>query len=217
MDIVRRSVKYARIEIQPEGTIKVVAPKGFDVDELIRRKQNWIDDKLSRIGSMADEIRGKENMLLLNGSFYELSPGEVLDIDNGRNIVTTPGLTKLREWLGKRLREEVHHKSRHHGGLMGVEYGRIFIRRQKTKWASCSGKGNLSFNMAMMALPETLREYLVIHELAHRLERSHREKFWTTVERQYPNTKNARAELNRYSLMLAVNGIWKSLMEGESK
>ena len=137
MDIVRRPVKYARVEIKPEGTIKVVAPRGFDVDELIRRKQNWIDDKLGRINRVADEIRGKENMLLLNGSFHELIYSELLDIDNSKRIVTTPGLAKLSEWMREKLREEVDYKSRLLSRLMGVKYGKIYIRRQKTKWASC--------------------------------------------------------------------------------
>lgn len=213
MDIVRRYVKYPRVEIKPEGTIRVVAPPGFDVDELIKKKQDWIEGKLSIINSVADEIRGKENMLLLNGSFYELKRGNFLEVDSIKRVATTPGLTELREWIKEGLRQEMDYKTRLLSRLMGVKYGRIYIRRQKTKWASCSGKGNLSFNMSVMALPEKLKEYIVVHELAHQLERNHTGKFWRTVERQYPDHQNAREELERYSLMLVRNEVWKRLME----
>jgi len=213
MDVVRRSVKYPRIEIKSEGTIRIIAPPGFDVDDFIRKKQNWIEDKLGRISSVASQVKGKENMLLLNGSFYEVRNGRFPEVDAVKRVVTTPNLPKLRQWLREKLREEMDYKSKLLSRLMGVKYGRIYIRRQKTKWASCSGKGNLSFNVSIMALPEILREYIVVHELSHQLERNHTRKFWRIVERQYPDYRKAKEELKRYSLILARNEVWKKLAE----
>ena len=72
---------------------------------------------------------------------------------------------------------------------MGVRYGRITIRNQHTRWGSCSAQGNLNFNCLLMLCPEAVRDYVVIHELCHRLELNHSEKFWTEVERVMPDYK----------------------------
>jgi predicted metal-dependent hydrolase len=142
-----------------------------------------------------------------------LKPGDILEIDSVKHIIITPDLAKLSVWVKERIREEVTYKARLLSALMGVSYSRIYIRRQKTRWASCSSKGNLSFNMSMLALPETLKEYIVIHELSHQLERNHSKRFWKVVERHYPNYKKAREELKRYSLILTKCNIWKRLVD----
>jgi hypothetical protein len=213
MEIIRRRVKYPRIEIKPEGKIKVIAPPGYDVSGFVKRKQAWIDKKLKEISGLKRQVEDKDDKFLLNGSYYELKTGSALEIDSIRNIMVMPELTELHSWLKGKLREEVSYKAKFLSRLVDVNYGKIYIKRQKTRWASCSGKGNLSFNVAMMALPETLREYIIIHELSHQLERNHSKKFWKIVEQHYPNYKKAREEIKQYSLMLAKNGIWNKLME----
>ena len=212
VDIVRKQVKYPRIEINSSGEVRVVAPPGYDVDGFIRRKQGWIDGKLSKLNGAMEKSKGNENMILLNGSLYELNLGKKLGLDEGRMTLTAPNLFELHQWITEKLRAELNQKSKHISKVMGVEYGRIYIRRQKTRWGSCSGRKNLSFNMSMMALPEKLREYIVVHEVSHLLESNHSKNFWKTVERQYPDYKNAREELKQYSLTLIGSDIWKKLM-----
>jgi predicted metal-dependent hydrolase len=213
MEIIRRRVKYPRIEINPEGKIKVIAPSGYDVSGFVKRKQTWIDKKLSEISGLKRQAENKGDRFLLNGLYYELKTGSALEIDIIRNIMVMPELTELHSWLKEKLREEVSYKAKSLSRLVDVNYGKIYIKRQRTRWASCSSKGNLSFNVAMMALPETLREYIIIHELSHQLERNHSKKFWKIVGQHYPNYKKAREELKQYSLMVAKNGIWNKLME----
>ncbi len=212
MDIIRRRVKYPRIEIKPDGKVRVIAPKGYDVDGLVKRKQGWIDKNLKEIKDIERQAESNDGTLLLNGLSYELKLGDALEIDSIKHIVMTPDLTKLSEWVKERIREEVTYKAGLLSRLMGVSYSRIYIRRQKTRWASCSSKGNLSFNMSMLALPETLKEYIIIHELSHQLERNHSKRFWKVVERHYPNYKKAREELKRYSLILTKCSLWKRLV-----
>lgn len=93
------------------------------------------------------------------------------------------------------LRPVLQHRVAYYAGLMGVTYGRIAIRDQKTRWGSCSAAGNLNFNWRLAVLPEELRDYVVVHELAHRLEMNHSPRFWAKVEMILPDYKIRRKEL----------------------
>ena len=78
---------------------------------------------------------------------------------------------------------------------MGVDYGRITIREQKTRWGSCSSKGNLNFNWKLVLLDPELLDYVVVHELAHRREMNHSKNFWKIVEAELPDYREHRRRL----------------------
>lgn len=78
---------------------------------------------------------------------------------------------------------------------MGVDYGRITIREQKTRWGSCSSKGNLNFNWKLVLLAPELLDYVVVHELAHRREMNHSVAFWKVVEAELPDYRERRRRL----------------------
>lgn len=82
--------------------------------------------------------------------------------------------------------------------LVGVTYGRITIRNQHTRWGSCSAKGNLNFNCLLMLTPEDVRDYVVVHELCHRLEMNHSERFWAQVERVLPDYRRSLGWLKEH-------------------
>jgi len=206
MDIVRRDVKYARIEIRADGSIRVVAPEHVDIDSLISQKRHWIDRKRREIEDMIKESKGKEDMLLLNGRFLTMNTES--DNEDSAPSASPADLRKLGRAMRQMLKEEMERKVRLFSLILGVKHGQLFIRAQKTKWASCSPKGNLSFNIRMAALPERLKEYIVIHELAHLLEPNHSKRFWRIVERQYPDYQKAEWELKKYWLILERNNVW---------
>ena len=76
---------------------------------------------------------------------------------------------------------------RYFADLLGVSYGRLTIRSQRTRWGSCSAKGNLNFNCLLMLCPEDVRNYVVIHELCHRRHLNHSADFWAEVEKYCPD------------------------------
>lgn len=80
----------------------------------------------------------------------------------------------------------------HFAPLVGVDYGRVTIRNQRSKWGSCSSKGNLNFNCLLMLAPPEVLDYVVVHELCHRKEMNHSERFWREVENILPDYRERK-------------------------
>ena len=78
---------------------------------------------------------------------------------------------------------------------IGVDYGKITVRRQRTIWGSCTANGNLSFNCLLACVPPEISDYVIIHELVHRKYMNHSAAFWAAVERYCPDYKARRAWL----------------------
>ena len=81
----------------------------------------------------------------------------------------------------------VPERVKHYAPLVGVTYGRITIRNQRSKWGSCSSKGNLNFNCLLMPVPPEVLDSVVVHELCHRKEMNHSDKFYAEVLRVFPD------------------------------
>ena len=81
---------------------------------------------------------------------------------------------------------------------VGVTYGRITIRNQRTRWGRCSGQGNLNFNCLLMLAPPEVLDYVVVHELCHRKELNHSPRFWAEVARVLPDYKARQAWLKEH-------------------
>ena len=95
------------------------------------------------------------------------------------------------------LKEHKHDFVIHIGNRSYFVYGKITIRNQKTRWESCSGKGNLNFNCLLMLMPPEVIDYVVVHELCHRKEMNHSKAFWKEVEKILPNYKEAAGWLKK--------------------
>ena len=86
---------------------------------------------------------------------------------------------------------------RYFAPLVGVTWGRITIRNQKTRWGSCSTGGNLNFNCLLLLTPPEVLDYVVVHELCHRKEMNHSARFWAEVSRICPNYQQHRKWLKQ--------------------
>ena len=89
--------------------------------------------------------------------------------------------------LADRACEVIPERVKHYAPLVDVTYGRITIRNQRSKWGSCSSKGNLNFNCLLMLTPPEVIDSVVVHELCHRKEMNHSDKFYAEVLRVFPD------------------------------
>jgi predicted metal-dependent hydrolase len=85
---------------------------------------------------------------------------------------------------------------------LNVNINKVYFKRMKTRWGSCSSKKNININIYMMHLPSHLIEYVIYHELAHLVEMGHNKKFWNIISNKYPDYKNREDELLIYWLLV---------------
>ncbi len=158
--IKRSARKSLSLEILPDGNLLARAPQRMPEREIwafIREKEEWI--RIHRRQRMEREA---------DAAADPLSPDQIRELAD----------------VALRVLPE---RCRYFAGIMGVSYGRITIRNQKTRWGSCSSRGNLNFNCLLMLAPPEVRDYVVVHELAHRKEMNHSPRFWKEVEKVLPD------------------------------
>lgn len=211
--VVRKAVRSARLQVRPDGTLRVVAPPSFDIGGFLQRNAAWIEKRREELDRLAAEGRGKENLLLLHGRFYRPVPCARFAIDEGSGTVASPSVPALRKNLSRMLKEEVLDRLETYPDLSSRRRGRIAVKMQKTRWGSCSTLGNLNINLRVTALPESLREYVIVHEAAHLREQNHSKRFWRLVGDRYPGYRAAEAELRRYWIILERNRVWRTLQD----
>jgi predicted metal-dependent hydrolase len=114
-------------------------------------------------------------------------------------LAPTLRLPRISERDGRRLaRELADDLCRAHARRIGVEYGRIRIADQRTRWGSCSLGRTLSFNWRLVLAPQPVFEYVVVHELCHLREPNHSQRFWDLVEHAWPAYQRDEAWLRRH-------------------
>lgn len=94
-------------------------------------------------------------------------------------------------------RKLINTKLKHFAPLCGVSYKKVSIRNQKSRWGSCSSRGNLNFNYRLIFLPEPLCDYVIVHELCHLKEMNHGPAFWAEVEKVMPDYEARVIELKK--------------------
>lgn len=155
--LVRSSRKTLSIVIKPNGEVEVRCPRGCSGEEAERF------------------VAGKEEWIRRHLQTIAARPRQ-------------PVLSREElQALAERAAEVLPGRVRYFAEKTGVSYGRITIRSQKTRWGSCSQKGNLNFNCLLMLCPEQVRDYVVLHELCHRKQMNHSPRFWAEVERFCPD------------------------------
>jgi len=93
------------------------------------------------------------------------------------------------------VKERLSHFMVYYGGQHNISIGRIAIRNQKSRWGSCSKKGNLNFNYKLVFMPPEIRDYVIVHEICHVKEFNHGRGFWSLVAETVPDWKKLRKSL----------------------
>lgn len=125
-------------------------------------------------------------------SFLELKSSWI-ESHLARPITTQPPLSSEEKTaLMAEAREDIPRRVAQFAPQVGVSVERITIRCQRSRWGSCSSKGNLNFNCLLMLCPQWVRDYVVIHELCHRREMNHSPRFWALVAANCPDHAAAR-------------------------
>jgi len=104
----------------------------------------------------------------------------------------------LERWYRMQAAELMKKKVDELSARLGISYTRLTIRGQKTRWGSCSRKGNLSFNWKLLMAPEPVIDYVIIHELTHLREMNHARRFWQLVAEQCPHWRKHRKWLRDF-------------------
>ena len=140
---------------------------------------------------------------LLFGERIEFRENGSLIVDFDEKVIefdpSSPNhLNRLERILKRRLLDELEPALAHYSGKLGVRFNRITIRRQRTRWGSCSSDGNLNFNLRLVCLPPDLIRYIACHEVAHLKEKNHRKAFWRLVGIEFGNYKEMEKRLSEY-------------------
>lgn len=173
IEVIRSKRKTLAIEIRPDMRVVVRAPEKIPQKEIIKfveEKQNWIKKHIAQMYFKAEEIKKQKKEPALTNADIEKLCQKALSV--------------------------IPDKVKYYAEIMGVTYGRITIRNQKTRWGSCSSKGNLNFNCLLMLMPDKVLDYVVVHELCHLKQMNHSKKFWKEVERYMPDYPNYKKWLN---------------------
>ena len=173
IEVIRSKRKTLAIEIRPDMRVVVRGPEKIPQNEIMKfveEKQNWIKKHLVQMYFKAEEIKKQKKEPALTNADIEKLCQKALSV--------------------------IPDKVKYYAEIMGVTYGRITIRNQKTRWGSCSSKGNLNFNCLLMLMPDKVLDYVVVHELCHLKQMNHSKKFWKEVERYMPDYKNYKKWLN---------------------
>ena len=182
MKLIRSNRKSIAIEITSTGQVIVRAPRYMpeaEIQQFVESKSAWLEKHL-------EKHEKNKGVLQTEGKFTANEINRLIEI----------------------AKQVIPAKVAYYARLMGVTYGRITIRTQKTRWGSCTSEGNLNFNCLLMMAPPEVLDYIVIHELSHRVEMNHSAKFWAQVEKVLPEYREAHKWLkeNGRGLIMRMYG-----------
>lgn len=204
-----------RIDVDIHG-IRVVLPENStaDPEELLSENAAWVIDKKQKYDTYREQapdrtIEPGETFPYL-GEEYEIVVEQRSSSVVGENAlrlakhhVKQTSIQRALETLYRRkAREHFGDRAEEFADEMGVEYDRIEIRNQRTKWGSCSTSGTISLNWRLMMAPPDVVDYLVVHELTHLIEQHHGSEFWELVEEQIPEYGEKAEWLKENSIQL---------------
>lgn len=218
--------KRLQVRINPLCEVEVILPHRMSprhVAPFVDQNRGWINETRTRLmaerGKTLEGGRGLPDMITLTAVAQRYHVRFQVDQACRLRQVHAPGeeavlhLTasdehracrKLQDWLSGQARQYLppwlHEVSRE----LGISYGKVTIRAQKTRWGSCSSKGGISLNRALLFLDPELVRYLMIHELCHRVHMNHSARYWRLVEQFEPACRDYERRLTRAARVIPL-------------
>ena len=228
---IRRSERARRARILVDGDgVEVVVPRRFplrDVEPFVEEKRAWIERTLKRLQETEAELPAARlehgGLVPYLGESLRLSVrveagrqrehvarrGEVLRVAlpaDAERLLPADGALReaLERWYRKRARAEVTPRLDAACARAGTSYTRLQIRGQRTRWASCSSNGAMSFNWRLLLAPAEILDYVVEHEVAHLERLDHSPRFWRLLASRCPDWRRHEAWLRRHGHALKL-------------
>ena len=216
---VRTSKRSKRFRLVSDiNGVEAIVPEGYRAEELERfvsSKRDWII-KTSRYYARLKERCGvpEPGTIYFLGSKYRF---RMIKDRNASAVVSetmrliTFHVTDLRkqkqhlqEWYREQTGKIIAERLPALATKLGLRYNKVSIKSQKSRWASCSKKGNLNFNLLLAAAPLEVIDYVIIHELTHLIQLDHSPKFWQLVRDADPEYKKHREWLISYAPVIRI-------------
>jgi predicted metal-dependent hydrolase len=208
---ISRRARYARLQIKPFGGLEVVIPARFPRDQvaaLVDRHASWARRQLARQTSLRQAIRLPDELSL---AFDNSTTAIVYRGDSTFNAGSCTGgdsivvdgvdqearIAELRRIIRRRARRSLPPLLEQVSRRTGLAFERVSIRSQKTRWGSCSSRGNISLNDQLLFLPAATVDYLMVHELCHTRHLNHSRAFWALVQTHCPEYRAHEAHLRK--------------------
>jgi predicted metal-dependent hydrolase len=210
---VSRRARRLSVRVYPGGRVEVVAPQGASpamVQRFVGKHRQWIDERVEHLSiarGMLDqarpcvlELRGLGRKYWVEYQHEDGIPrvrlaGEGWLIVRGRLDRDDEIGPTLRNWVEAAAQHELAAELARVAVRTGLTFRRVQVRRQRTRWGSCSASGTISLNMCLLfQRPEVMR-YLLIHELCHTRHMNHSRQFWALVESFEPRYRELDREL----------------------
>lgn len=213
--IKKPKLKNPRIDVSING-VQVILPEGsgMDPEEFIEDKCDWIEEKVQKFQKHRERIPdrsfeegeswpflGEQKTLVVNGIHYHQVNDDRIELAEKR-VENTSIREELEKFYRREARSHITDLVDRWASMLNVDYDKLYIRNQRTKWASCSDKGNISFNFRLMMAPPEIIEYIVIHELCHLIQPNHGPKFDRLLNQHCPDHQEKAEWLNEKSVEL---------------
>ena len=187
------------VRVYPGGRVEVVVPPGASpaaVQKFVGTHRQWIHRRvadLSTAAAVGDSRPASISLPAIGrhyGVEYEYAAASAARVRvAGENVITVSGplhndravTAALRDWLADLAREQLSNELAKVAAEGGFRYARTQIRRQRTRWGSCSASGTISLNVCLLFLRPQVVRYLLVHELCHTRHMNHSARFWSLV------------------------------------
>ena len=213
---VRASDRARRLTVRvfPGGDVEIVVPHGTrprTVEQFVSRYRSWIDRKVAQYrpleagncDELPTEVRFQASGHCWRVDYVEAARAPRLAVDGSR-LLLTGDLSRIalaRHALQRFTMRMAHSMLVPQLGRLaaesGLQYSTAQIRRQRTRWGSCSRRGTISLNACLMFQPPDVVRYLLLHELAHTRHMNHSRRFWALVEHLEPHWRELDARLSQ--------------------